>query len=57
MREVLQLRLTCIECSTVLVIAILPWPKRASSKEGPLKCSKCGMSEYGACLFATLVPE
>jgi transcription elongation factor Elf1 len=57
MKEVLQLRLTCLNCSSVTVIAIMPWPKRASSKEGALACSNCGQSKYGAVLFATLVPK
>jgi len=56
MREVLQLRLTCIKCTAVTVIAILPWPKKASSKVGPLKCS-CGNSVYAAFLIAATVPK
>jgi len=57
MREVLQLRLTCLKCISVTMIAILPWPKKASSKVGPLKCSVCGNSVYAAFLIAATVPE
>jgi hypothetical protein len=57
MREVLQLRLTCVKCTSVTVIAILPWAKsRGPLEEGPLKCS-CGNSVYAAFLIAATVPE
>lgn len=41
MREVLQLKLRCVQCGTGTVIAVLPWPVKGSRSAGILQCPKC----------------
>jgi transcription elongation factor Elf1 len=57
MREVLQLKLRCLECSMEIVIAMLPWPVRSATREGFMDCSKCGKNRYEAYLFKALVVD